>query len=207
MLVNDLIDAIENYLELSPEECKETTSSLKRYKKKSYTLPGMAKPLKREARESQQAFAYRKFFSYLISHGLHLMGQEKVSTLQELNEALTAYIPKAVEKSNLKVVDGYEIATGRDSKKSGYTRVNLVRSAERASRKAFDDFDAETYKGMQERGAAAGRKTKHSVDQFLETRHMTVTEAARYLGFSRPTVYAMRSYYGNVNLETGEVDE
>lgn len=102
------------------------------------------------------------------------------------------------------VVNPYDFdGSVNEARRAGVLFTSIDRSVEKATALVLDDFSPETYRELQERGRAAGRKTKHSVTQFLETRHMTVTEAARHLGYSRPTVYAMRSYYANVNLETG----
>lgn len=136
------------------------------------------------------------------------MGQGEVGTPEELLSALSAYALEAIEQSKLRVVNPEDFdGSSSLARRAGYTWGSVDYSVQKATTFVFENFDSETYRDFQERGAAAGRKTKHSVDQFLETRHMTVTEAARHLGWSRGTVYAMRSYYANVNLETGELDE
>lgn len=87
MLIEDLIKAIEDYLEVTPEKCKETTSPPGEVKK-SYRAPWLAKNPQRMAHETQQAFSFRVFFSLLIRRGMRLMGQQEVSTPDELQEAL-----------------------------------------------------------------------------------------------------------------------
>ena len=211
MLVTDLIDTIEDLLEVTPEKCSKTTTPVgSRTRGSSYTLPWLAKPLRREGRETHQQLAYRRFFSLLVKHGLRYMGQNdgKVSE-EELHEALWEYFSEAVDKSQLREVhvEDYDYSESLARKARGHGVAPADVAIRAAVAYVLHDFDLEAYKKMQARGAEAGRKTKHSVEQFLETRHMTVTEAARYLGWSRGTVYAMRSYYANVNLETGEVDE
>lgn len=211
MLVTDLIEAIENYLEITPEECSKTTNPVGvRTKRKSYSLPWMAKPVRREGRESDQQFAYRKFFSSLIKHGFRHMGQnEGRVTKEELVSELWAYYPKALLESHLKEIHAQDFnhSTSLARKARGQGVADTDSAIEAAAGFVLHDFSLETYKKIQARNAEAGRKSKYSVTQYLETRGMTVTRAARHLGWARGTVYAMRAYYANVNLETGEVDE
>ncbi|BFM23074.1 hypothetical protein [Microbacterium sp. che218] len=208
MLVTDLIDPIEDVLEVAPESVKKLTLPRSVSRARNYTLPGWAKPLRRTVHETQQEFAFRTFYSRLIKRGMRLMGQGCVEKPEQLLESLTTYAPDAIQQSKLRIVNPEDFdGSSSLARHAGYTWGNVDYSVQKATTFVLENFDSEAYRDFQQRGEAAGRKTKHSVDQFLETRHMTVTEAARHLGFSRPTVYAMRSYYANVNLETGEVDE
>lgn len=208
MLVSDLIGTIEDLLEVTPESVQKLTTPRVVTRAKNYTLPGWAKPLKRTVHETEQEFAFRNFYSHLIKRGMRIMGQAEVEAPEQLLESLTTYTPEAIEWSKLRVVNPEDFdGSSSLARHAGYTWGNVDYSVQKATTFVLENFDSETYKGFQERGAEAGRKTKHSVDQFLETRGMTVTEAARHLGWSRGTVYAMRSYYANVNLETGELDE
>jgi hypothetical protein len=150
--------------------------------------------------------AFRVFFSLLIRHGLRVQGQAGGTlTMEQIEEALEEYADTAITECNLPTTNSYEVATGRESKRGGYSERSIARSVRRAAQYVVQDFDLAKYRMIQDQASRSGAKTKWTLEHFLETAHMTPTQAARHLGLTRPTVYAMRKRYSNIDLTTGEI--
>lgn len=82
--------------------------------------------------------------------------------------------------------------------------------AAKAVQEARKVWDPETARRIKATASKAGSVTKWTLEDYLETRDMTVTQALRYLTAkkgikSRTTVYEMRKHYDGLNVETGEV--
>lgn len=166
--------------------------------------------LQRKADESDYHYSYRLFYSYLVSKGMREIGQFLEMDWDE--ELLGSVIlSRHVIKANRYALKhgGFNLLKKylHYSKEASYAQLEGMTC--RAARFALDNFQAATYKKKQEAGRRGGMAfRKWDLEEYLETYNMTVAEAARAMGVTRPTVYKMRKHFDAVfSINTGEVFE
>lgn len=142
-----------------------------------------------------KSYCQREGFSNLIKRGLKLVNHHLYKLAEEVSDEdlfweLYKFLPEAYEGLGI-----------------GYPK-DIERELNRAVAKVREYWSPDVYRDIQERARAAGRKgKKYDVKSFLETKDMNASQAARHLGISRPTVYAMRREFSNVDPQTGDITD
>lgn len=176
-------------LDLIPvSECKETNSSNGRVINGSYLLPWQTAKPKRRRNEPVVAYLIRELCSVLVRSGMRYLGQNPNADARGLTCFLFFEAEEACEKLERK----------HAAQLGGLTIPVLyqLHSAETAARMASENFQRDEYTALQRKATAAGKKgRKYDLEAYLATAHLSVAAAARVLGISRPTVYAMRREY------------
>ncbi|MDT0142783.1 hypothetical protein [Microbacterium sp. PRC9] len=156
-------------------------------------------PLKVDDKLSFAQNYYRILFSLLIKAGMRELGQKSLEGMA-LADYLWLFVYQDAERQALAMLGVTEYG-GADLKEA-------VFQCTRAAEKAIAQFDEDKYRKLQEKGRKAGQAySTYTLDDYLETAHMTAKEASAHLGIKLRTVYNMRNKFKNINLETGEVDE
>lgn len=167
----------------------------------SYLLPWSTAKPKRKKNEHAGRFLLRLLASEVIRFGMRYKGQNP--SHQNAAMMIEMYIHA------LKVARTLE--TRFETELNGRTlRLDILwLSVERnLLPMALENFDRETYESMQQRAQKAGRAHKsYTLHYHLQTAHMNVSQAARHLGISRNSVYAMRREYQEIDVSTGELRE
>lgn len=153
------------------------------------------KQLQKNSDETDGHFAYRLVYSYLVSKGMREIGQfQEMPWCEELlGMALRSHVLDAVRFAEQRAGITYTATVSWSDEAFLAQWHGMCR---RAARWALENFDSDTYKKKQEQGRRGGMAyRKWDLKEYLETYNMSVTEAAKTLGVSRPTVYAMRKYF------------
>lgn len=212
-----------NVKELSTTDCKATYSHPVRVhspkgaksRKKKFRLHKNSRVPAREHKERNRAYMSRVLYTLLIQEGLKWMNQQvhvnkKMPAWNELSQHLDEWAWDRSYEEHTDVIrfsTDYEIATGNDDRKGVLSWDQLEHIVSGAVDYVEDAWDEAWYPRMIARarkGGQAGRKW--DLAQYMDTYDMNPTEAAKHLGVSRPTVYAMRKHFGAVfDMGTGEV--
>lgn len=188
------------------ESVKQANLSRRERFKRASSSP-FAKALQQEAGESWQEFKSRCLYSLLIKQGLRILNKNPDTHRDNLFSLLQEHISYACEELKLPFpVSDYEIATG-SAGKTWITWENLDRIAAKAADTAIENWDSSYVERHREMSAKGGRAKKYTLADHLSTAHLTPTEAAKALGVSRPTVYAMRAEFADLDLAIGEIHE
>ncbi|MGN7965052.1 hypothetical protein ACTJKK_03145 [Microbacterium sp. 22179] len=205
-----------NVKELRGTECKATYSHPVRvHRKKSFRLHTNSKVPAREHKERNRAYMSRVLYTLLVQEGLKWKNhrvhvEKKIPTWDDLSNHLDEWAMDGKYAEHTEVIQfaaDYEIATGNADRKGSLNWDQLEHIVSGAVDYVEDTWDETWYPRMiakARKGGQAGRKW--DLEQYLDTYDMTPTAAARHLGVSRPTVYAMRKHFDSVfDMSTGEV--
>lgn len=155
------------------------------------------KPLKYDPKLSLAQNYFRILFQKLIKAGMRELGQG--CTHDYLRYHLWGEVYKNAQRESMAEC-GITEYTG------DYLSSEALYQCTRAAEKCIENFSAETYRQKQERGRRGGQACcTYTLEDFLETRGMTASQAAEHLGIRVRNVYNMRKRYKNINTETGEV--
>lgn len=199
------------------EKCKETYShpQVRVFRKRFTLYTPTALPTRewkqeggegRWRMEKDKSFSSRKLNSLLIGRVLSRMNHDPEVSDEELEQYLYELVPSlCIENDIAPPVTGYDIATGNADRRS-MTWDQAIRTIRSAVAYAREMWDPKFYPALQQRAREAGRKgKKYDLAAHLATAHLNVTAAARALGLSRPTVYAMRREFADIDPTTGEL--
>lgn len=176
------------------EECSESNTTIGSVEKKSFRLNGLKRGTRKRKEESERQYRARRVFSDMVSIALRYLNQ--FDGLLE-DDVIALFVASHTEELNAEM--------GRT-----VTREHQRYESAKAVREARKMWSAETAQRIKATASKAGSVTKWTLEDYLETREMTPTEALRYLKAkkgikSRTTVYEMRKHFSGLNIETGEV--
>lgn len=160
--------------------------------------------------EKGSAFPTRGMYSEMIKEAFKMMNRARYIhhrgiTDREIAENLEGMVHDICDRLDIDYpATDYEVGMGNADRRSiRWSQVDRIIPA--AIRFAHENYDPELYPGIQERARKAGRAYKsYNLDSHLTTAHLGVTAAARQLGISRTSVYAMRRDYADLDLSTGK---
>lgn len=187
-IVYDFFADVDNPTALK-NECKESNNYHVIAEKKSFRLAGLKRGTKRRKNETPERYRARRVFSDMVSEALRW-----ANTFNGDPTIIDLLVKHKAESLNEKM--GRPISSQR-----------MWYEAKKATREAMKMWDPEKATRIRESASKAGSVTKWSLEDHLATQGMTPTDASRHLGLSRPTVYAMRKHFQNVNPATGEIDD
>lgn len=166
------------------QECSESNIHEVDVERKKFRLNGLKRGTRRRKGESVASYRSRRVFSDMVSYGLRYVN-EFHGLLDD--DMIASFVGLHTEQINAEI--------GRD-----VTREVQRHECRRAVAEARRLWNPETARKIRSTASKAGSVTKWTLEDFLETRDMTVTQALRHLRESkgirsRTTIYQMRKHY------------